>query len=154
MAQSECTPIVLQDIQEQGKGHWGSSAGSNISSCWHRLSRLESKGWAWRTKGSYLIYPCKQVTEAKSKIYPIYGCMQLYWLFCLQCYMTFFTFRFFVLSSCYVIPSSLLHYQNTDLLASFLALLPATIMPSDCYWEVRSVEDRTKGFQHAKPLVS
>jgi hypothetical protein len=26
-----------------------------------------SKGWAPKTKGSYLIYPCKQVAEAKNK---------------------------------------------------------------------------------------
>jgi hypothetical protein len=35
--------------------------------CWHRLSGLVSKGWVPRTKGSHLIYSCKQVTEAKSK---------------------------------------------------------------------------------------
>jgi hypothetical protein len=29
-----------------------------------------SKGWALRTKGSYLIYSCKQVTEAKAKSNP------------------------------------------------------------------------------------
>jgi hypothetical protein len=43
-------------------------AGSNILLCQHRLSGLMSKGWAPRTKWPHLIYPCKQVTEAKSKV--------------------------------------------------------------------------------------
>jgi hypothetical protein len=30
-----------------------------------------------RNKGSHLMYPCKRVTEAKSKVEPIYGCMHL-----------------------------------------------------------------------------
>jgi hypothetical protein len=39
------------------------------------------------------------------------------------------------LSPSYAIPSSLLHYQNTNFLVSFLALLPATlrIKPKDSY---------------------
>jgi hypothetical protein len=49
-------------------GHWGCLAGSNILLCQHRLSKLVSKGWAPRTKGSHLIYPCKQVIEAKNKV--------------------------------------------------------------------------------------
>jgi hypothetical protein len=45
-----------------------------------------------------------------------------------QCYVTFFTFRFFK----FYLPAMpshhpRLHYQSTDLLASFLALLPATV---------------------------
>jgi hypothetical protein len=47
--------------------------GSSILLCHHRLSGLMPKGWAPRTKGSYLIYPCKWVTEAKSKV-------SFYWL--------------------------------------------------------------------------
>jgi hypothetical protein len=43
-------------------------AGSNILLCQHRLSGLLSKGGALRTKGSHLLSPCKQVTEAKSKV--------------------------------------------------------------------------------------
>jgi hypothetical protein len=37
---------------------------SSILLCHHRPSGLMSKGWAPRTKGSHLIHPCKQVTEA------------------------------------------------------------------------------------------
>jgi hypothetical protein len=48
--------------------HWGSLAGGNVLLCRHRLSGLVSKGWALKTKGSHLLYPCKQVTEAKSKV--------------------------------------------------------------------------------------
>jgi hypothetical protein len=36
--------------------------------CQHRPSRLVSKAWAPRIKGSHLISPYKQVTEAKSKL--------------------------------------------------------------------------------------
>jgi hypothetical protein len=38
--------------------------GSNALLCWHRLSKFVSKSWAPRTKGSQLMYTCKQVTEA------------------------------------------------------------------------------------------
>jgi hypothetical protein len=41
-----------------------SEARSNALLCQHRLSGLMSKGWTPRTKGSHLMYPCKQVTEA------------------------------------------------------------------------------------------
>jgi hypothetical protein len=103
-----------------------------LLACWQRFSRCTSKGWAQRTKGSHLIYPCKQVKEAKSKVSPIYGCMQLYWLLYPQCYVTFFTFELFkfylsampspspiILSehrlacffSFFFLPSSLLHYS-------------------------------------------
>jgi hypothetical protein len=36
----------------------------------------ESKGWAPRTKGPYLMYPSKQVADART----VYGCMQFHWL--------------------------------------------------------------------------
>jgi hypothetical protein len=49
-ASKKCCRISSWDT-----GHWGSLAGSNISLCWHRLSRLLSKGWAPRTKGSHLM---------------------------------------------------------------------------------------------------
>jgi hypothetical protein len=39
--------------------------------------------------------PLQTSYRAKSKLSPIYGCMQLYWLLNPQCYVTFFTFRFF-----------------------------------------------------------
>jgi hypothetical protein len=68
-------------ISSWDRVHWGSLEGSNILLCQHRLSGLVSKGWAPRTKRSHLMYPCMQVTEAKSKAQPTYGCMWLYWLF-------------------------------------------------------------------------
>jgi hypothetical protein len=46
-----------------------------LLACWQWLSRFISKGWAPRPKGSHLIYPCKQIAGAKSKVSPIYGCM-------------------------------------------------------------------------------
>jgi hypothetical protein len=49
--------------------------------CRHRPSGLMSKGWAPRMKGSHLIHPCKQVTEAKSKAQPTHGWLWLHWLF-------------------------------------------------------------------------
>jgi hypothetical protein len=45
-----------------------------------QTQRTVSKGWAPRTKGSHLIYPCKQVTEAKSKVWSIYAYIKFYWL--------------------------------------------------------------------------
>jgi hypothetical protein len=49
-------------------GLWRQLAGSNIVFCQYRRSGLVSKDWAPRTKRSHLIYPCKQLTEAKSKV--------------------------------------------------------------------------------------
>jgi hypothetical protein len=48
-----------------------------------------------------------------------------------QCYKTFFTFRLhFISLLCNLLPPHPpLDYQNTDLLASFQALLPATLFP-------------------------
>jgi hypothetical protein len=40
----------------------------HILLCQHRLSGLVSKGWDLRTMGFYIIYPCKQITEATSKV--------------------------------------------------------------------------------------
>jgi hypothetical protein len=74
-------PRNVAGISSWDTGHWGSLGGSNVLLCWHRPSRLVSKGRAPRTKRSTLIYPCKQVTEAKSKSQPTYGCMWLHWLF-------------------------------------------------------------------------
>jgi hypothetical protein len=54
------------------------------------------KCWALRTKGSHLLYPCKQITEAKNKAQPTYGCMWLYWLFHFPTYVTFFMLQFFI----------------------------------------------------------
>jgi hypothetical protein len=56
---SQPLSFSVAGISSWDMGHWGSLAGSNILLCWHRLSRLMSKGWALRTKGSPLIYPCK-----------------------------------------------------------------------------------------------
>jgi hypothetical protein len=79
-----CTPVKREVITQQSQimspqemlrefASWDTEllrqlAGCNVLLCQHRLSRLMSKGWALRTKGSHLIYPCKQVTEAKSKV--------------------------------------------------------------------------------------
>jgi hypothetical protein len=72
------TSYDVSEISSWDTGHW---AGSNVLLCWHRPSGLVSKGWVPRTKRFHLIYPCKQLTEAKSKAYHTYGCMWLHWLF-------------------------------------------------------------------------
>jgi hypothetical protein len=72
------TPRNVAVISSWDMGHWGSLAGSNVLLCWHRPIELLSTGWALRTKGSHLIYPSKQVTEAKIKVYSIYGYIQFY----------------------------------------------------------------------------
>jgi hypothetical protein len=100
-------------------GHWGSLAGSNSLLCQHRTSGLVSKGWAPRTKGSHLIYPCKQVTEPKSKAQPTYGCMWLHWLFHFPSAMwpsSCFISLSFISLLCH--PFSLSHYQNTACFSS------------------------------------
>jgi hypothetical protein len=61
---------VLQEFASWDMGLLRQWAGSKVLLCQHRLSGLMSEGWALRTKRSHLIYPCKQVTEAKSKVYP------------------------------------------------------------------------------------
>jgi hypothetical protein len=59
--------LMLQEFASWDVGLLRQLAGSNLFLCQHRPSRLVSKGQAPRTKGSHFIYPCKQVTEAKSK---------------------------------------------------------------------------------------
>jgi hypothetical protein len=54
------------EISSWDMGHCGSLAGSNILLCQHILSGLVSKGWALRTKGSHLTYPCKQLQKQKA----------------------------------------------------------------------------------------
>jgi hypothetical protein len=60
--------VLLREFASWDTGLLRQLAGSNVLLCQHRLSRLMHKGWALRTKGSHLIYPGKQVTEAKSKV--------------------------------------------------------------------------------------
>jgi hypothetical protein len=87
--------------------------------CWHRPSRLVSKGWALRTKGSHLMYPCKQVKEAKSQAQPTYDCMWLHWLFHFPSVMlpSCFNSLSFISLLCYPFPLS--HCQNTVCLFFF-----------------------------------
>jgi hypothetical protein len=60
----------LWEVVSWGTWLWVRLAGSNILLCQCRLSGLIFKGWAPRTKGCHLIYPCEQVTEAKAKCNP------------------------------------------------------------------------------------
>jgi hypothetical protein len=114
-------------ISSWDTGHWGSLAGSNILLCQNRLSRLGFKGWAPRPKGSHLIYPCKQVTEAKSKAQHTYGCMWLHWLFHSPSAMwpssCFNTFKFYLFALPCLPPGSL---SEHSLSVSLVVLLPAT----------------------------
>jgi hypothetical protein len=59
---------LLQEFANWDTGLLRQLAGSNILLCQHRPSGLMSKGLAPRTKGSHRVYPCKWVTEAKSKV--------------------------------------------------------------------------------------
>jgi hypothetical protein len=61
---------MLQEFASWDTGLLSQLAGNNILLCQHRPSGLVSKGWAPRTKGSHLIYPCKQVTETKARSNP------------------------------------------------------------------------------------
>jgi hypothetical protein len=130
--------VVLGECASWATGLLRQLAGSNVLLCQHGLSGLISKGWALRTKGgSHLIYPCKQVIEAKTRSNP---------------YVVIFTFigyftlvlcdfplsgavwpsscsDFQVLSLCYAIPSSLVLSQDSDLDCFLLILLPATSFP-------------------------
>jgi hypothetical protein len=85
------------------------------------------QGWDSRTKRSHLIYPFKQVTRAKSKTQPKYGCMWLYWLFHFPSAMwpaSCFSSLSFI-SALPSLPSASL--SEHSLSASLLALLPAIL---------------------------
>jgi hypothetical protein len=112
--------LLLWEIMSWDSSLWGRLAGSNVLLCQHRPIRLMSKGWAPRTKGSHL-YPCKQVTEAKSKAQPTYGCMWLHWLFHFLSAMWLFHVSIllsFISLLCHPLPLSCC--QNTSLSVSFL----------------------------------
>jgi hypothetical protein len=99
--------------------------------CQHRPSGLVFRGWALRTKGSHLIYPCKQVTEAKSKVQPTCGCMRLRWLFHFPRAMwpSCFNSSKFYLSALPSLPPS--HCQNTA--CFFSGPPPCYISPFDAW---------------------
>jgi hypothetical protein len=127
--------------------------GNNIAPFWvflvsytksPRVNRLVSKGWAPRTEGSHLMYPCKQVTEAikiflKDKVWPIYCYMQFYRLlhpsasalfFTQNVNVTFFTFGFFrfylfAMPPCYFIRTQacLFLFWSSSLLQPQLGLI-------------------------------
>jgi hypothetical protein len=91
------------------------------------------KDWALRIKGSYLIYPCKQVTETKSKAQPTYGCMWLHWLFHLPSAMwpSCFNSLSFISLLCYSLPLSCC--QNISLSVCFL-LPPPFLLHYSLLW--------------------
>jgi hypothetical protein len=85
-----------------------------------QTQRIHFKGWAQRTKRSHLIYPCKHVTEAKSKAQPTYGYMWLHWLFYSPSVMwpsSCFSSLSFISLLCHPFP--LPRYQNTACLFLF-----------------------------------
>jgi hypothetical protein len=57
--------VVRYSSREQdAKAFW-----KQCSLAWQQcLSGFTSKCWAWRTKGPWLTYPCKQITETRSKV--------------------------------------------------------------------------------------
>jgi hypothetical protein len=115
---------TVEGISSWNRGHSGSLAGSNILLCQHKPSRLMSKGWALRTKGSHLVHPCKQVTKAERKAQHTCGCMWLYWLFNFPSVMwpSYFNSLSFISLLCHPFPC-LVRTQPV----SFWALLPAKI---------------------------
>jgi hypothetical protein len=117
--------IIVAGILSWDMGHWGSLAGSNVLLGQHRLRGLVSKGWAPRSKRSHLIYPCKQVTEAKSKAQSSYGCMWLHWLFHSPSavWPSCFNSLSFISVLCHPSPASL---SEHSLSVSVSVLLPAT----------------------------
>jgi hypothetical protein len=60
------TGILIWDM-----GPWDNSAGSNILLCWHRLSRLMSKGWEQRGIALYTLASRLQKEKARSKPYMV-----------------------------------------------------------------------------------
>jgi hypothetical protein len=64
--------------------------------CRHRLSRLMSKGWAPRTKGSHLVHTlASRLQIQKAKLNPYMVACDFIGYFIPQCYVTFFMFQFF-----------------------------------------------------------
>jgi hypothetical protein len=118
--------LLLREITSWDRGHWGSLAGINILLCQHRPSRLVSKGWAREQRG--LTFPCKQVTEAKSKDQPTCGCMWLHWLFYFPSaiWPSCFNSLSFISLLCYPLPLSC---QNTACLFLFL---PSSLLQCRC----------------------
>jgi hypothetical protein len=113
-------PIVLWEIMSWDRSLWGRLAGSNVY-CAGTDPGLVSKGWAPRTKGSPLIYPCKQVTEARSKKQSsthIWLHVTSLAISFLQCYVTFM-FQFFKFYLYFAIPSPCLIVRTQSV--SFLA---------------------------------
>jgi hypothetical protein len=107
---AELVVVVLREFASWDTILLRQLAGSNILLCQHRLSGLMSKGCALRAKGFHLIYPCKQVTEAKtsSKPYMVIFNFIGYFILVLHDFpLTFLMFRFlrFYLSAIPSLPS-------------------------------------------------
>jgi hypothetical protein len=58
------------DLEQRHTGHRGNSAGSNVLLCGHRLSGLESKGRAQRTRGLTLYTLASRLQKQKPKFNP------------------------------------------------------------------------------------
>jgi hypothetical protein len=114
----------IEGISSCNTGHGGSLAGRNILLCQHRPSRLMSKGWAPRTKGSHLIYLASKLQKQKAKLSPHMAAWDFmgYFIPPVLCDFTFQFFKFYLaalpslppVSSEYslsvsFLPSSLLH---------------------------------------------
>jgi hypothetical protein len=127
--------VMLWEIISRDRGHWGSLAGSNVLLCRHRPSRLVSKVWAPRTTESHLIYPCMQVTEAKSKAQPTYGCLWLHWLFHFPSatWPSCFSSLSFISLLCHPFPPSC--YQNTVCLFLSCPPSPFLLQTEKCWGE-------------------
>jgi hypothetical protein len=138
--------VVLREFASWVMGLLRQLAESNVILCQHRLSGLMSKGWAPRTKGSHLIYLCKQVRSKKQGLIHI-------WLYLIllatlpYCYVTFPSLVLCdplhvqisqVLSLWYAILSSLLLSQDSSLVCFLLIHLPATVVliyvPTNSVW--------------------
>jgi hypothetical protein len=112
------------------KGHWSRLAGSNFYCA--GTDPGDSSPEPREQRG--LTFPCKQVTEAKSKAQPTYGCMWPHWLFHFPSAMlpSCFNSLSFISLLCHPFPLS--HCQNTICLFLFcpLPLFLATLFPLWC----------------------
>jgi hypothetical protein len=72
--------VLLWEVASWDRSFWGRLAGSNVYCLSTDPADSCPKAEPWE-KESHLIYPYKQVTEAKSKTQPTHDCMWLYWLF-------------------------------------------------------------------------
>jgi hypothetical protein len=117
---------ILWEFASWDRGLLRQLIGSHVLLCQHRLSELMSKGWAPRTKGFHLIYPCKQLQKQKARSNPYMVIFNFIGYFTLVLCDLLHVQISQVVSLCYAILTSLLLSQNSGLDCFLLILLSAT----------------------------